>query len=88
MVVWKYEFPKVRKNRILIPESNKLLHVSLVGSTPTAWFEVDTSSETVAMTVNFFATGEDLWENHEYMGTVMLEGLVFHMYRESATTPP
>jgi len=81
--IYKYEIP-ANRDPIRMPINSKILTVKYQGEKICVWAEVDKNEEMYERSFDVFGTGHDMndspvW-NREYLGTVFMADLVFHVY--------
>ena len=67
-----------------MPEGAHILHIDRQEGQPCIWYECDTDRATVKVTILCFGTGYrmDGLPATEYIGTVLVDGFVWHYYRK------
>lgn len=83
MKVYKYQITNKKRQDIELPEGAQILSLQLQKGIPTIWALVD--PEAVTYTRRFFvvATGEEIGDHLEYVGTFQVpeSELVFHIFK-------
>lgn len=83
MQIWKYALGIEPHQLIKMPKGARPLCVQVQNGVPTLWAFVDTDGDQVQHTVYMLGTGagemEDV-DNYKHLGTVQLDGLVWHYF--------
>lgn len=80
MTIWKYELTTITK--LTMPIGSKVLSLQVKNNIPCIWALIpDEAAMTEKRIFEFFSTGHDFNDKlGNYIGTVQLEQLVFHLF--------
>ena len=79
--IWKYPLAVVVEQVIDVPLGADALCLQLQGRTPTLWVAVDPDAEKTRRTIRLVGTGmAELTADTHYLGTVQLDGYVWHYF--------
>lgn len=78
--VWKYNLDLKEEFELVMPRQAKPIHVDLQNEIPTIWVEVREDNEAVPYKIYCFGTGWDIPTELTHIGTVQLNGFVWHFY--------
>lgn len=86
--IWKYELnPKAIIQYVRMPEGSKIVHVGQQNGFPCMWvlFSIPPTLQVPMITRRFriFGTGPDVPENMGYVGTVLIEPYVLHIFEDT-----
>ena len=84
LTIWKFEIEVTDKQEVEMPRGAELLFVGRQGSQPAdklmLWAEVDTTEPRVLRQLRIAGTGHPLDEYEKYVGSVIVEPFVWHLY--------
>ncbi len=78
--IHKFDCPIDDTLHIMMPSMAKVLCVQLQNGDPYVWAAVDTNDVLVKRRFNWRGTGHDISGLHNYVGTVQMGTLVFHLF--------
>jgi hypothetical protein len=79
--IYKYLVPIEDSFIIPLPPGSKVLQFALQGDEPMIWVEVEPSPQGLeARTFHIVGTGRKIPTSSEYVGTVQMDGYVWHLY--------
>lgn len=82
-VIYKYAIPLSLSIKLLIPWGYKILSFQNKGEDLFIWVEVDPSHATTDVTFHIVATGGEVPECCDYIGTVVdVDNMVWHLYKK------
>jgi hypothetical protein len=83
-VIYKYELQIKSQQVIEIPRQSKFLTLQLQDGVPCVWLEVNTNNTNTTQRVfKMHGTGHEFVNNLDvYLGTVLINGFVWHYYEE------
>lgn len=80
-VIHKYPIPLATVSRIDLPIDAFILTVQVQGNGPVMWAQVNPANELRPRTVYVIGTGHTVRDEHaDYVGTVQIDGFVWHIY--------
>jgi hypothetical protein len=83
MTIWKYEISVEDDFELEMPESAKILKVSLQDNIPTMWVLVDKANQREKRRFAIYGTGQSLPDNYgTYIDTFLVrqDSLVWHLF--------
>lgn len=87
--VWKYPLKLEVEQTIDVPLGATALCVQLQDRTPCLWVAVDPESKKAPRQIILVGTGMgELTENTHYLGTVQLDGYVWHYFEVGPNSAP
>jgi hypothetical protein len=80
--IFKYPLRVTDVQKLELPKGATILSVQEQSGTLCLWAEVETPSKTSARTFEVIGTGNpiSMADNRVYIGTVQMDGLVWHVY--------
>ena len=63
-----------------MPKDAEILCVQIQGGFPRLWVKVDTEKDEIFRAFRFYGTGSDIFRDEIYIGTVQLDGFVWHLF--------
>ena len=82
--IFKQRLDICDKQVVEMPEGASILHIDRQDGQPCIWYECDTDMPTTKVTILCFGTGYcmDDAPAMEHIGTVQIDGYVWHYYRK------
>lgn len=83
--IFKYPLRIVDVQKVELPAGAKILTAQDQNGTLTLWVEVETPRKTATRTIEVIGTGNPIsvMDNRLYIGTVQMDGLVWHVYERT-----
>lgn len=79
--IYKYTLPLADATVLQMPDGAKVLSVQIQARQICLWAMVDPSHPLVGRSFSIRGTGQPiLWDNDTYIGTVQLDGFVWHIF--------
>ena len=83
--IFKQQLDICDQQTIELPQGFNILHIAKQNGVPCIWYECDTDNSIVHLDIYCFGTGYrmDNLSPMVYIGTVQIDGFVWHYYRAS-----
>lgn len=80
-IIWKFEFPIDDYFKIKMPEGAEIIHINTQNDVPCIWTIVNPENKEIYHKFVIKGTGHSFTGvEKEYVGTIHLKGLVFHVF--------
>lgn len=81
LTIWKYPLSTDAAHTDLsIPKGGRVLTVQFQDHLPFIWVQVDTEKPPTMRHFELVATGQQIFPDALYIGTIQRNGMVFHLY--------
>jgi hypothetical protein len=82
--IFKTKLDICDEQTVELPQGSRILHIGKQNGAPCIWYECDTDRPTMKVTILCFGTGYRMDDAPvmEYIGTVQIDGYVWHYYRK------
>ena len=82
MIIYKYQLTLVESQYVTMPEGADVLSTGLQNGIITIWAKVNPNNPSIAYAFYIVGTGGEVPNNTEFIGTVMQDRFVWHVFQE------
>jgi hypothetical protein len=80
--IWKFQLRLTDLQIVSMPKGAEILTVQVQHGIITMWAKVNTDAELVRVPIQIVGTGNPYQSVGKYIGTVQLDGFVWHLFQE------